>query len=855
MSKSSFFKNSIWIGDLNGLTKFDPSTGKFSQITLPENFSLQFGTSVSAVVEEDRAIEKILWVGTYGGLVRNNLSTGEIQRFVKNEKNLSGLLSNQINDLIIDKSGVIWIATDNGLNFYSPKRSKFIFQSSRLPLLLEPPDLLNKSIRAVTQTIDETLWLGTDEGLVGIKNINGSSAFFDNVELQSLNIWSLFSGNSGNLWIGTYGQGLKELDIKTNKLKSWKIENPAFNTLAFNYVMTILQDDNGMLWIGFWGGGLARINPLNSDVEYWRNEANNPLSLGFNDVWMLYQDRRGRIWIGTNGGGLDLFNAETQNSFYHWQADKKNKASLSSDDIYSICESINGNRSEDQTILWIGTANGLNKFVIENDSRKGSDSVLNVSNSYYTVENGLPDNAIESILEDENGDLWIGTSSGISFFNVDKEIFTNYNNSDGLNGSPTNSSSAFKTKDGLMLFGCTKGLNYFDPHKIAQSTYSPPVLITDFKIFNQPVAVNNSSPLKSSIFSTKEITLSYSQNDYSFQFTSLDYNAPEMNKYAYMMEGFDKEWIYSGTRRFVTYTNLDPGEYIFRVKATNSDGKWSEQTAKVFIVINPPFWRTWWAYSAYAILIIGGLFLIRASEIKRRRKKEEERLRREREEALLREAELKAKNADQEKEIEKQKIRNRIAQDLHDEIGSNLSSISLMSDLIQKSEKSDPESIKKIQRIHKVAKDSSQAMRDIVWITNPTSDNLKDLITKMNEVANDMLAGINWKFDFPEETVKINLPPEIKRNVFLIFKEALNNIIKHSEAKNAVIKLKINDKNLLLAIKDNGKGFNIVSGFSGNGLKNIENRAKEMNGILKLNSSPGEGTTLALAVNITQVRD
>ena len=184
LTKSSFFKSSIWIGNLNGLTKFEPSTGKFSQITLPESFSLQFRYRVSAVVEEERANEIILWVGTYGGLVRNNLSTGEIQRFVKNEKNLSGLLSNQINDLIIDKSGVIWIATDNGLNFYSPKRSKFNFQNSQISLLLESPDFLNKSIRAVTQTNDETLWFGTDEGLVGIKNINGSSSFFDNAELQ-----------------------------------------------------------------------------------------------------------------------------------------------------------------------------------------------------------------------------------------------------------------------------------------------------------------------------------------------------------------------------------------------------------------------------------------------------------------------------------------------------------------------------------------------------------------------------------------------------------------------------------------------------------------------------------------------
>jgi signal transduction histidine kinase/ligand-binding sensor domain-containing protein len=855
LSKSSFFNNSIWIGSLNGLIKFAPLTEKFSQITLPESSILQFGNSVSSVVEEDRTNENILWVGTYGGLVRYNLTTGEKQRFIKDKKNLSGLLSNQINELIIDNSSVVWIATDNGINIYSPKLSKFNFQSSQISFPEESSDLLNKNIRAVTQTNDQTFWFGTERGLVGLKNINGSSSLIDIPELKNLNVWSLFNGNSDNIWIGTYGQGLKELNNRTNKLKSWNVQNPAFNALAFDYVMTILQDTSRMLWIGFWGGGLARLNPLNSEIEFWRNEINNPASLSYNDVWALHQDLKGRVWIGTNGGGLDLFNNDASNSFYHWRADKKNKSSLSSNNIYTICESINGNLTTGETLLWVGTANGLNKFVIKNDFEPQNYSGLNIEIKYYTVDDGLPDNSIESILEDENGNLWIGTSSGISFFNVDKETFINFSSADGLNGSPSNSSSAFKTKDGLMLFGCTKGLNYFNPYKIAQSSYSPPVIITDFKIFNQPGDVNNSSPLRTSVFNTKEITLSYFQNDFSFQFASLDYNSPEMNRYAYMMEGFDNDWIYCGTRRFVTYTNLDPGEYVFQVKATNSDGLWSKNIAKIFIVINPPFWQTWWAYTIYVIAFIGGLYFIREIENKRRQQKEEERLRREREAALLREAKLKAVTIEQEKELEKQKIRNRISQDLHDEIGSNLSSISLMSELVQKDGKINRDVFEKIQRIHKVAKGSSQAMRDIVWLTNPSSDNIKDFVSKMNEVANDMLAGINWKFDSPEELSEIDLTPEAKRNVFLIFKEALTNIIKHSGAKNAVIRLKISDDNLLLAIKDDGKGFNADSGFGGNGLKNMRNRAKEIGGKLELKSNSGEGTKLVLEVNITQVRD
>jgi len=264
---------------------------------------------------------------------------------------------------------------------------------------------------------------------------------------------------------------------------------------------------------------------------------------------------------------------------------------------------------------------------------------------------------------------------------------------------------------------------------------------------------------------------------------------------------------------------------------------------------------TWWAYSIYAVLFITVLISIRAFETKRRTKKEEEKLRREREAALLREAKLKAITIEQEKELEKQKIRNRIAQDLHDEIGSNLSSISLMSELIQKDGKINTEALGKINRIQKVAKGSSQAMRDIVWLTNPSSDSIKDLVSKMNEVANDMLGNMKWHFNFPKNLSEVNLIPEIKRNVFFIFKESLNNILKHANAQKVNIDLKVIDKKIFLTIKDDGHGFDASTIYSGNGLKNLHSRANEIKGGLSIESSPKNGTTINLLVNITQIRD
>ena len=815
LGKSSFYKNSIWIGKLNGLINFNPQTLECLEMDLPESYGLQYGKSVSSVVEEEFEGENILWVGTYGGLIRINLTTGYKERFIQNKVVPSGMLSNQINDLIIDKSGAIWIGTDNGLNFYSPKRAKFNFPTGQNSSFLNYNEIKNGNIRSVYQTNKSTYWFGTEKGLYELKINDSQSSLISNSEFEELNVWSMNIGKSDNLWIGTYGQGLKELNLKTNRIKTWKVENPNFYPSPFYYVKAIIQDNEGMLWIGFWGGGLARLNPVNGKIDYWRYQPEISGSLSYNDIWAIHQDTKGRMWIGTNGGGLNLYDEE-KNNFITWKSKSNSESVLSSNSIYTIYEYTNNNELDDKTVLWIGTSKGLNKFVISEDSKNVSGSKLNIENTIYTVDNGLSDNSIESILEDENMNLWIGTSSGISLFNIEDETFTNFSTTDGLSGGASNSNAAFVAENGLMLFGATTGINVFDPKRVLQSKYHPSVVITDFQLFNQPR--DETSPLRESIIYTKHIKLSYNQNDFSFQFASLDYNAPELNQYAYFMEGFDDDWIFSGKRRFVTYTNLDPGEYVFQVKGTNSDGLWSDNIAKIFIVISPPFWQTWWAYSIYVIVFIGSLILLREVEIKRRQKKEAEKLRWEREEARLREAELKAKNMEQEKEIEKQKIRNRIAQDLHDEIGSNLSSISLMSELIQKDEKLNQKISEKLNRIYKVAKGSTQAMRDIVWLTNPSSDSLRDLIVKMREVADNTLGKFNLNFSYPKDIVEVNLLPETKRNIFFIYKETLNNIVKHAEAKSVEIEFDIKDQKIFLSIKDDGKGFNTSASFNGNGL-------------------------------------
>jgi len=299
-------------------------------------------------------------------------------------------------------------------------------------------------------------------------------------------------------------------------------------------------------------------------------------------------------------------------------SDSKNRDGLSSNSIYSICASKYSKikDADSTTILWVGTSNGLNKVAINNSDIITERNQLKAKVKYYRIKDGLPDNSIKSIIEDDDGNLWLGTSNGLSEFNPITEKFINYSTSDGLNGNDFNFSASYKTKKGQILLGGVKGLNIFNPKEIRQSPYNPPIVVTDFQLFNKSISIGDDSPLKMNISWTDEIQLSHDQNIFSFQFSALDYNSPQSIQYAYRMEGFDKDWIYSGTRRYAAYTNLSPGTYYFRIKVTNSDGVWSDRVKSVKVKINAPWWKTAWAYSLYLLIIFLGLVGIRRFELK-----------------------------------------------------------------------------------------------------------------------------------------------------------------------------------------------------------------------------------------------
>ncbi|AFH50885.1 Signal transduction histidine kinase [Ignavibacterium album JCM 16511] len=604
--------NIFWIGTANGLTSYDVVKKQFKRYLIPNPDKLQFGTGSGDVIPEIYNNQKLLWIDSYAGLLRYNLSTGKVDRYLTEENNPFSLPSNRINKIYRDKSGVIWIGTDNGIAHFSPKRLKFNYSISQSINFLNSNELYNVSLNAIAKASDGTLWIGTDKGLYYSSKENGITSIKKFIPLSDINIWSLSADSENNLWIGTYGKGVYQINGSSKKLIDWNFIDKRKRSVSRLFNKSIYADNRNRIWIGYWGLGLAMLDPANKKFLTWLHSNDDSTSLTFDDVWVIYQDAKNRMWFGTNGGGLNLFD-EAENKFYHFTTDENSKIKLSSNSIYSICES-KLLQSNNKTVLWIGTNNGLNKVVIDEDENILSE---NKSVKVFLTINGLPDNSVKTIVEDHNGNLWIGTSSGISLFNVITERFVNFNTSDGLVSNDINLSVGLLLDNGWIMMGSKSGLNYFNPDEIKLSGFSPPILITDFRIFNRPIRISEDSPLKSSVLFAKEITLNHSDNVFSIHFTALDYNSPKSIKYSYMLEGFDKDWTTETSSRFVTYTNLNPGRYIFRLKATNSDGVWSDETKSLSIIITPPWWQTYWAVGLYIIVFVLGVWGIIRFQVNR----------------------------------------------------------------------------------------------------------------------------------------------------------------------------------------------------------------------------------------------
>jgi len=485
----------------------------------------------------------------------------------------------------------------------SPKEPGQAGQSIKFERISIEQGLSQNSIRCILQDRKGFLWFGTEDGLNkydGYRFTVYKNNPNDPNSLSNDAVNSIYEDQSGVLWIGTERGGLNKLDRKKEKFTHYKNDPNNPNSLSNNRVFSIYEDRSGVLWIGNSGGGLNKFDRKKEKFTHYKNNPNNPNSLSYNAVYSIYEDpdEVGRVlWIGTLGGGLNKLDREkeapTGVAFTHYQHDPNNPNSLSDNGVLSIYE----DPDEVGKMLWIGTAGGLNKF----DREKGR-------MTHYRERDGLPNDCIYGILEDDHGNLWLSTNNGLSKFNPQTKEFKNYDVRDGLQSNEYNTLAYYKSAvSGEMFFGGPNGFNAFHPDSVKDNPYIPPVVITALARYNTD-DVAGKPIVEKGIAETPEIELSYKDNILTFEFAALNYRNTFKNQYAYKLEGFNDNWIQLGAKREVTFTNLDAGEYTLRVKGSNNDGVWNEEGTSLKITITSPWWKTWWAYTLYVLMFAGAVF-------------------------------------------------------------------------------------------------------------------------------------------------------------------------------------------------------------------------------------------------------
>ncbi len=583
----------LWIGTDYGLNKISSTDRnktfpKFNQYLYSSSKKNSISHNEIYAISEDAS--GMIWIGTNGGGINiYDTKKDQFASYQHDQLDSRSLSTNEIRSLYMDRSGIMWIGTyGSGINKVSRGAGQFYHYKHRQG---DPASLSHSIIWSFYEDGDSVLWIGTHNGLNKLDRKTNTYKYYFHIpgknSLSNNVVRVITPVNDGKLLIGTNGGGMDEFDPKTGYFRNWSNVPVNPNSLAHNQIRSIYRDRYGIVWIGTYGKGMDRFDPSTGIFRHFMNIPDDTTSLSQNYVRAIIEDDAGFLWIGTEGGGLNKFDKKTE-KFIRYRAQNGNLNSLSSDYIFSIFYDNSG-------ILWLGTyGGGLNRF----DTKTGLVTK-------YTMLDGLPSNSIYGMLQDRGGNFWISTNNGLSKFNPKEKKFKNYNVKDGLQDNEFNGGSYYKTKSSEMLFGGINGFNAFYPENIKDNKYIPPVVITSFKKFNKEV--NFSEPLTS----IKEIELPYSDNVFSFEFSALDYSAPEKNKYAYKMKGVDKDWVFvNADQRFAAFTTLSPGEYVFYVKGSNSDGLWNETGVKLVIKIIPPFWQRLWFIFLVAILIIGIAYLL-----------------------------------------------------------------------------------------------------------------------------------------------------------------------------------------------------------------------------------------------------
>ncbi len=823
-----------------------------------------------------------LWIADKAGLLH----------FDKNNHTGTRVLTNNAFNAVTGlQDGRLLLSSEDAVYIYDPAGKK----TDSIAIINEISSFALNWKSAVEDTRSHTIYLGAvNSGIICKLDLN--TLKHQLINFQKGNINCMYLDRSENLWIGTEGNGAFKLDIKQPKFFCYTPNQSNSLDEADGFmVKSIYKDDSGNTWMGTYDKGLIVGNftthkqhaialPFPADARListiLKDSAGNIVTTISNRIlWLdqrstkirrqvslpkiisaspqepiifsLLEWKKGYYLAGTNIGVFAVRDNNGTPEVYDFGAFKHNPA-LSAW-IYNLHAEKNGD-------IYIGKRNGFARIRIKGDTtatliesgfpeaavrhfyKSRNHPVLwmatekgllayNENTGHFKVfdeRNGLPNSSVYAILPQNDSNLWVSTNQGLSNLKVQyrddtnvKVQFVNYTSKDGLQSNEFNTGSYFQSPDGTLYFGGIAGINWFNPNTIKPNPYKAIPVITAISVNNHLFATDTS------VF-IHMLDLPYNKNTISLTVKALEFTQPEQNQVAYKLEGLDKDWVISSNNE-IRYPNLAPGTYTFLLKASNNEGIWNDEPLTMEITIRPPYWQAWWFRLLVAVVLLaGGMLGVRMYVRQKVRVKT--------------------------RELEKQKAlymeRLRISKDVHDDLGSGLSKISLMADIAGKKAAGNSSISNDIQHISEVSKELVDNMHDLIWILNPDNTTLEQLVARLREYCADYLENIpiDVTMEFPDEVPSMKISRDAQRNIFLTTKEAINNSIKHAGGTKMKITLTVSDHKLAISVADNGKGFDPgqLKG-SGNGLRNMRQRIESIGGTYNINPAPNN-TEVAFSV-------
>ncbi len=869
----------LWLATAGGLVHFDPTTNHFRKLSTDGASVLAFGGGR-------------VWVGERARVTTYTLDNGKLGTYALPEeaRNVFGLLYDQSERLWVGTDAGLWVLEENwtrvaGLppgttveplldggagQVWAGTRSSGLY-------LLDPDGAViqhyshdqddeqtisSDYVLSLYQSRGGILWAGTwTEGI----SMLVPRKFPRHLPLSVPLSFAPAPGDS--TWVGTFDDGLLRVSSAGEVLDTYQHDPANPQSLSSDVIFALLSEADGGLWVGTLSG-LDYLPPGGDQFVHFRHDPADSTTLNYDQVRVLFRDQQGAMWVGTLAG-LNRFDAVSK---------RFERFPIGGDVAPSSFQSVFALSQDEQGRMWAAGADGLASL----DPRSGDARIYDTSNSSlchnfltavhpglngtlwlaswggglihfdpnsdksrcYQRSDGLVDNVVLALAEDKSGSLWLSTPRGLSRFDPAQEQFETFTTADGLPHNDFAQAAVLQRPDGSLWFGNTQGIVHFQPLQILLNEYVPPVALTGFYLFNQPVGPGSAGPLQESIEQSDTIHLEHEQNSISFEYAALNYLNPSQNQYAYRLQGFGDEWVDAGERRLATFTNLNPGTYTFQVIASNNDGIWNRQGTSVQLVIAAPWWQSWWAYLGYGVmslLLVAGLVELR-TRVHRRALAHERRLR-ERLELI-----------DGMKEAE----RERIARELHDGLAQTLAGLRFRARVWKTLLAQQPAQLEEeLDELGTILDESIQDVRRSIFALRPAGLEEMGLVPALEEAAKT----ISRQYQVPVHTdlapIGKAMDPGLELNLFHIASELLSNAARHAQAGEIRLMLQREPKQVKLEVRDDGQGFDTgpLNDFATGehlGLRHLRERVTLLGGTFSLVSQPGSGTSVTVTVPTVQ---